>query len=110
MDGWMDRWMDGWTDGRTDGEDLIICVALWTLYKRRPPLLSDDLRAICIASRNRLRSASLCGAIFRDFGAIFGSFGSYTQTPKSIFGSFFAMFLFECVLASIFCRFLGTPP
>ena len=63
-----DQWMDG--------EDLIICVAIWTLYKRRPPLLSDDLRVRCIASRNRLRFASLRGAIFRDFGAIFGGFGS----------------------------------
>ena len=25
--------MDGWMDGWMDGEDLIICLAIWTLYK-----------------------------------------------------------------------------
>ena len=39
-----------------DEEDLVICEALWTLYKRRSPLTCDDFRAISIASRNKLRS------------------------------------------------------
>ena len=56
--------MDGWMDG----EDLIIWIALWTLYKRCPPLTSDDFRTISIASRNRLRFASLLGGIFDGFG------------------------------------------
>ena len=44
------------TRGRSmDGVDLIICLAVWTLYKRRFPLTCDDLLASCIASRNRLR-------------------------------------------------------
>ena len=33
------RSMDGWMDDRMDGEDLIICVAIWTHYRRRLPLL-----------------------------------------------------------------------
>ena len=56
---------------------------------------------VSIASRNRLRSASRCGSIFRDFGAIFGGFGR----PKSIFGKIFFDAFFECVFASIFCGF-----
>ena len=71
MDGWMNEWMDGWMDGQMDGwmdgwldlEDLIICVAIWTLYKRCAPLPSGDLLAISIASRNRLRSTSLLEGI-----------------------------------------------
>ena len=39
-----------------DRVDLIICLAIWTLYKRRPPKACDDFRASCIASRNRFRS------------------------------------------------------
>ena len=50
-----------------DGEDLIICVAIWTLYKRWVPLLSGDFRAVSMVSRNRLRSASLWEAILEDF-------------------------------------------
>ena len=57
MDGWMDR------------EDLIICVAIWTLYKRRLPLTCVDLLAGSIASRKRLRLTSLCGGILVDFGS-----------------------------------------
>ena len=72
--------MDGWMDG----EDLIICVAIWTLYKRRRPLVSADLRASCIASRNKLRFASLCGAILEVLGGQNGS-------PDRIFELFFPM-------------------
>ena len=56
--------MDGWMDG----EDLIICVALWTLYKRRAPLVSDDFRAVSIASRNQMRSRLHLFASRVDFG------------------------------------------
>ena len=51
-----------------DGEDLIICLAVWTLYKRWVPLTCDDLLAISIASRNELRFKTLLGAIRVDFG------------------------------------------
>ena len=85
-----------------DGEDLIICVALWTLYKRRSPLPCDDLRAVSIASRNKLRSASLCGAIFRDFGAILKGFGRPKWMPKPIFWRLLFDVFFECVFAWIF--------
>ena len=50
-----------------DGVDLIICLAIWTLYKPWGPLPCDDLLAVSIASRNRLRSTSLFGAISQDF-------------------------------------------
>ena len=58
------RSMDGWMDG----EDLIICVARLVVQKLCPPLICDDLRVICIASRNELRSASLLEAIWGGFG------------------------------------------
>ena len=58
--------MDGWMDG----EDLIICIAIWTLYKRCLPLTSGEVRVISIASRNRLRSTSLCKAFCGDFGRV----------------------------------------
>ena len=66
------RSMDGWMDGWMDGEDLIICVAIWTLHKLWLPLICDGSLAVCIALRNRLSSASLFGAISKDFGAILG--------------------------------------
>ena len=75
------RSMDGWMDG----EDLITCVAIWTPYKRRPPLISDDLRAISMASRNRLRSASI-------FEAILEVFGGQNGRRNSISEAFFSMF------------------
>ena len=40
---------------RTDGEDLIICIAIWTLYKLWVPLLCDDLRVRSIAPQNEFR-------------------------------------------------------
>ena len=46
-----------------DEEDLIICVARLVVQKLWPPLTSDDLRAISIASRNRLRLTSHFGSI-----------------------------------------------
>ena len=82
-------------DGWMDGEDLIICVAIWTPNKAWPPLTSADLLAISIASRNRLRSASLCGAISADFRGQHGG-------QNSIFESFFSMFF----LISFLHRFL----
>ena len=89
-----------------DGEDLIICVAIWTLYRRRLPLTSDDLLTICIASRNRLRPRPRFFASRLDFGAILGGFGRPKWKPKSIFGRFFFDVFFECVLASILGGFL----
>ena len=71
-------------DQLMDGEDLIICLALWTLYKRRPPLRPDDFRASSIAPRNKLRLASL-------FGAILVVLGGQNRCPNSILESFFSM-------------------
>ena len=98
--------MDGWMDGWMDGEDLIICLAIWTLYKRWVPLTCDELRASCIASRNELRSASLPGGISKDFGRISGGLGRPKRRPKSIFAKCFCHVFFEGVLASILDGFL----
>ena len=56
-----------------DGVDLIICIAIWTLYKRCAPLIRDEFRVSPIASRNKLRFTSLFGSIFKDFGSPNGS-------------------------------------
>ena len=57
------------TRGRSmDPEDLIICIAIWTLYKLCRPLICDEFRVISIASLNKLRFTSLWGSIFKDFG------------------------------------------
>ena len=66
-----------------DGEHLIICVAIWTSYKRGCPLTCDDLLAICIASRNRLRSRGNFLASRVDFGAISDPSGRPWK-PKNI--------------------------
>ena len=89
-----------------DGVDLIICLAVWTLYKRRFPLTCDDFLASPSASRNKLRSPSLCGAIFRDFGAILKGFGRPKWMPKPIFWRLLFDVFFECVFAWIFGCFL----
>ena len=84
--------MDGWMDGWMDGEDLIICVARLVVQKLRVPLTCDDSRVRCIASRKRLRLASLCKRILEVLGAILGGFGSQNDHQHRFFGSFFAMF------------------
>ena len=84
-----------------DGEDLIICVAIWTLYKRCLPLIFDDLLAICIASRNRLRSASLFGAISKDFE----TFREAKIEAKIDFSEVFFDVFSECDFASILGQF-----
>ena len=101
--------MDGWMDGWMDGEDLIICVAIWTLYERRFPLISAEARALSIASRNELHSASLCGAIFQDFGAILKGFGRPKWMLKPIFWELLFDVFFECVVASILGGFWEAP-
>ena len=70
-----------------DREDLIICIAIWTLYKLRPPLVCDEFRAVSIALQNKLRFTSLLGHIFKDFGRPNGF-------PNSIFEAFFLMLFF----------------
>ena len=85
-----------------DGVDLIICIAIWTLYKRCPPLLSDDFLAISIASRNRLRSASLFGAISKDFE----TFREAKIKAKIDFSEVFFDVFSECDFASILDQFL----
>ena len=89
-----------------DGEDLIICLAIWTLYKRRRPLLSVDFLAVSIASRNKLRSTSLLEAILRVFEAILGGFRRPKLTPNLVFRRFFGDVFFDIVLASILHGFL----
>ena len=69
----IDRSIDGSIDRWIDREDLIICIAIWTLYKLCGPLVSDEVREISIASRNKLRFSSLLGSIFKDFGSPNGS-------------------------------------
>ena len=93
--------MDGWRDG----EDLIICLAIWTLYKRRPPLRCDYFRAVSIASRNKLRFTSLFGGILMDFGKVLEP----KIEAKIDFGRYFCDPFFERVSASIFGRFFEAP-
>ena len=102
----MDGWKDGCIDGCMDGEDLIICTAIWMLYKRCLPLPSAELRVISIASLNKLRSSSLLEGIFKVLGAISGRFGRPKWRPKSIVARFFCNVFFEGVLAFILGHFL----
>ena len=81
-----------------DGEDLIICVAIWTLYKRCAPLICDDLLAISIASRNKLRFTSL-------FEPILEAFRGPNGSQNRLLGSFFSMLFLNAISASIFDRF-----
>ena len=83
-----------------DGKDLIICIAIWTLYKLCPPLVCDKVRVVSIASQNELRFTSLLGRIFVVLGSILGGFGEAKWKPKSIFWRVFFDVFFECVLAS----------
>ena len=73
-------------DGQLDGVDLIICLAIWTLYKRRLPLVSAEVRAICIASQNELRPASLIGSIIEVLG---GQHGRKNRCSGLIFAMLF---------------------
>ena len=75
-------------ENRMNEEDLIICIAIWTLYKLWRPLISDELREISIASRNKLRFTSLLGPIFKDFGNPNG-------LPNAILEAFFLMLFFN---------------
>ena len=83
------------------GVDLIICLAIWTLYKRWFPLVSDEVRAILIASRNRLRSTSLLEGILKVFEAILKGCGRPKCTPNVVFRRLFGDVFFDRVLASI---------
>ena len=69
-------------------EDLIICIAIWTLYKLWPPLPCGEFREIPIASPNKLRFTSLLGPIFKDFGSPNG-------VSNSIFQAFFSTLFFN---------------
>ena len=102
MNEWINEWMNK--------EDLIICVALWTLYKRRPPLLCDDLRASSIASRNQTRSRLHSFASRVDFGGFWGGFGRSKWRLKSIFGRPFAMPPPSALLNRFFGDFFKSEP
>ena len=91
-------------------EDLIICVAFWTLYKRRFPLLCDDFRAGCIASRNKLLSRPHLFASPLDFGGFWGGFGRRKWTWNCIFQRYFAAPLPSVLLNRIFGDFLKSEP
>ena len=69
-------------------EDLIICIAIWTLYKLCGPLTCGEVGEISIASRNKLRFTSLWGSIFKDFGSPNG-------VSNSIFQAFFSTLFFN---------------
>ena len=101
-----------WWLGRrgVDQEDLIICVAFWTLYKRRAPLRSDHLRASCIASRNQMRSRLHLFASRVDFGGTWGVFGKSKWRLKSIFGRPSAMHSPSALLNRFFGDFLKAEP
>ena len=100
------RSMDGWMDG----EDLIICVALWTLYKRRRPLTFDELRASSIASRNKLPSRPRLFVSKLDFGGFWEGLGRAQWTKNWIFQKFFAVPLPSAMLNWIFGDFLKFEP
>ena len=85
-----------------DPEDLIICVAVWTLYKRRGPMVCDELLASCRASRNRARPRLHFFAPRVDFATILGGVGKPKWTRKSIFGQFFAMHFSNAFLDRFF--------
>ena len=73
------------TRGRSiDRVDLIICKASFAVQKSQGPLVSDDLRVSSITSRNRLRLATL-------FGAILVVLGNQNRCPNSILEPFFPM-------------------
>ena len=97
----INRMIDPSIDRTIDWEDLIICIAIWTLYKLWDPLVSDELRVRPIASLNKLRFTLLWGSIFKDFGR----FGDANLEGKIDFWGFFSMFFSRSMLASIFHRF-----
>ena len=68
-------------------EDLIICIAIWMLYKLWRPFISDEVRVISIASLKKLRFTLVLEPIFKDFGKPNGF-------PNSIFEAFFLMLFF----------------
>ena len=70
------------------------------------PMLCDDLRASCIASRNRLRPRLRVFASRVDFGAILKGLGKPKRRSKSILGRFVSDVFFNCASASFWGRFL----
>ena len=93
-----------------DGVDLIICVAIWTLYKRRGPLTCDDLRASPIASQNRLRSRPNIFRFFADFGAPALPKWSQNRAQNQIFGYLFAILFSTTLLDRFFIDFSRARP
>ena len=97
----MNRSIDGPIDDSMNQEDLIICLARLVVQKLWVPLISDDFRAVSIASRNRLRFASVCEAISEDFGR----FREAKIDAKIDFEAIFLDVFLNRVFASIFYRF-----
>ena len=98
----MDRTIDRSNDWSIDREDLIICIAIWTLYKLCHPLTCDEVRVISIASLNKLRFTSLWGNILKGFGKPNGF-------PNSIFEAFSSMLFFIAFEHPILVDFLRLP-
>ena len=69
------------------------------VYKRRAPLTSDEVQVISIASRNRLRLASL-------FEAIFEVFRSQNGGRNPIFEPFFSMLFWNAFWYRFWLDFL----
>ena len=105
-----DQGDEGQINGWMDGEDLIICVAIWTLYKRRGPLTCDDLRALSIASQHELRLRPNVFRFFVDFGAPALPKWSQNRAQNPIFGYFFAILFSTTLLDRFFIDFSRTRP
>ena len=85
--------MELWLDGPAGSQNA--CLALGC-----PRPMESDFHSFF-----RRRFFGICF----DLGSILGGFGRPKRRPKSIFGRFFCDAFFECVLASIFGRFLEAP-
>ena len=83
-------------------EDLIICIAIWTLYKLCARLTSDEVRVISIASLNKLLFTSLLELVFKDFGRPNGF-------PNSVFEAFSLMLFFIAFEHPICVNFSRLP-
>ena len=102
--------MDGWMDGWMDGEVLIIGKVVGWSGGVLKSLVSCDfprvpVRCIAFFFRVFVFEKDFFSIVFY-FLWILGGFGEPKWRPKSIFGSFFFDFFWDCVLASILGGFL----
>ena len=64
--------MDGWMDG----EDLIICVAIWTLLQTLRPV---NFRRVARGFHSVAKQASFYVALGIDFGGFWSNFGRFWE-------------------------------